>query len=148
MTQMSLYDRCDFLRIHAIRYYREALPGQPASPQCSSTCCAWCLWILCCFSTPKQTSCLRVCPSPAFLAQYAAFLYSTTLFCRVISHPYSEESWSRGIGVTRFTRVELKRIAPLLLRTFYIRIIYRSVRIRGTTTARGLWIHARVHRMA
>ena len=30
MTQMSLYDRCDFLRIHAIRYYREALPGQPA----------------------------------------------------------------------------------------------------------------------
>lgn len=30
MTQMSLYRRCDFLRIHAIPHYREALPAQPA----------------------------------------------------------------------------------------------------------------------
>lgn len=30
MTQMSLYDRCDSLRIHAIPNYREALPAQPA----------------------------------------------------------------------------------------------------------------------
>lgn len=147
MTQMSLYDRCDFLRDTRDTVLPRGTPW-PASPQCSFTCCAECLWILCCFFTPKQTSCLRVCSSPAFLGWYVAFLCSTTLFFpSVISRPYSKESRGHGIRVTRFTRRELKRSFSLLSRKLY-RIIYKRVRIRYTTTAHGLWSQARVHWVA
>ena len=96
----------------------------------------------------KTNTVLTVWSSPAFLAWYTAFLSSTTLyFCCIISHPYSKASWDHGIRVTRFTRAQLKRIVPLLSRKLY-RIIYKRVRVRCTTTAHGLWIHARVHRVA
>lgn len=97
----------------------------PASPRCSFTCCAWCLWILCCFSTPKQTSCSRVCSSPAFLTCYAAFSArhnSLLLLCRL-------PSVLQRVPRPWCQRDRIQRIAPLLSRKLY-RIIYKRASMR------------------
>lgn len=98
---------------------------QPANLQCSFACCAWCLWIFGCISTPKQTLVLLVYPSPGFLTRNAAFPYSTTLFFSCgNSHPYCEEPQDHGIGVTSS---QGERIMPLLS----VKLLWDSMQDRG-----------------
>lgn len=69
MTRMSLQRRCEFGGLHASPTGAPC----PASPRCSWTRSAWCLWALYCFSAPNQAACCQLCSSAASLAPGAAF---------------------------------------------------------------------------
>lgn len=132
--------------IHAIPYYREALPGQPAlSVHLHAVPSA--------FESSAVSSLQNKHHAYGF-APHLLFLDDMLLFCATqlsssnVSSPVRTlESRGHGICVTRFTKRELKRSFSLLSRKLYA-IIYKRVRIRYTTTAYGLWSQARVHWVA